>query len=226
MRPHYIPWIIFWIPLIAVHGAYFMGLWEGVAYQCNPYIHGCTTISRAAREGNAIFLFRGLMMPIAALLVIFWYLQSIWLEQLRQTSQRYLFAIGAISALFLVLYVNFLGTDGDFNRFLRRYGVVFYFGLTVLAQILSLASLNKLGEKVSKKLRVYMNAQLGFIAICWLLAMANLVSKQIGFANEKEIENVIEWFFALFMSLYFPFAALMWKHSGFQWRFKTNPTQK
>ena len=223
MRPHYIPWIIFWIPLIAVHGAYFMGLWEGVAYQCNPYIHGCTTISRAAREGNAIFLFRGLMMPITALLVMFWYLQSIWLEQLRQTSQRYLFAIGAIGALFLVLYVNFLGTDGDFNRFLRRYGVMFYFGLTVLAQILSLASLNKLGNALSKKMRLYMNAQLSFIGVCWLLAMANLVAKQIGFANEKEIENVIEWFFALFMSLYFPFAALMWKHSGFQWRFKANP---
>lgn len=219
MRPHYIPWIIFWVPVFAVNGAYLMGLYEGVAYECNPYIDGCTTISRAAREGNAIFLFRGLMMPLAMLMIIFWYLQSIWLGQVRQRSQRYIFIIGAIGALFLILYVDFLGTDGDFNRFMRRYGVIFYFGLTVLAQMMSIASVHKLGTNLDPKIRKYLYIQLSFIGICWILAMANLVFKEIGFSWVDEMENVIEWHFALYMSLYFPFAALMWKRTGFRWHF-------
>ena len=219
MRPHYIPWIIFWVPVFAVNGAYLIGLYEGVAYVCNPYIDGCTTISRAAREGNAIFFFRGLMMPMAMLMIIFWYLQSIWLGQVRQRSQRYIFVIGAVGALFLILYVDFLGTDGDVNRFLRRYGVIFYFGLTVLAQMMSIASVHKLGETLDPKIRRYLYIQLSFIGICWILAMANLVFKEIGFSWVDEMENVIEWHFALYMSLYFPFAALMWKRTGFRWHF-------
>lgn len=219
MRPHYIPWIVFWIPIIAVHGAYALGWWEGVAYECNPYIHGCTTISRAAREGNAIFLFRGLMMPMAVLLVIFWYLHSIWLTQIRQTSHRAIFLMGAIGALFLILYVDFLGTEGDFNRFMRRYGVILYFGLTVLAQMMSMASLNKLGDKLDPKIRTYMNWQIGFISVCCVLGIVNIAANAIGFSNIREIENVIEWHFALFMSLYFVPAAMMWKRSQFIWQF-------
>lgn len=219
MRPQHIPWIVFFVPIIAVHGAYFIGLWEDVAYQCNPYVHGCTTISRAAREGNAIFLFRGLMMPVAVLLIIFWYLQSIWLEQIRHKSQRSVFILGAIGALFLILYVDFLGTEGDFNRFMRRYGIIFYFGLTVLAQVISLTSLNKLGKQLDQKIRRYMNMQIIFFGVCCLLGIANLVADVIGFSNSREIENVIEWNFALFMSLYFPLAAMMWKRSEFRWQF-------
>lgn len=219
MRPHHIAWLIFWLPVLAVNGAYAIGLWEGVASVCNPYIHGCTTISRAAREGSSIFLFRGLMMPVAVMLMAFWYMQSHWLAQLRQRSQYHIFIVGAIGALFLILYVDFLGTEGDFNRFMRRFGVIFYFGLTVLAQIMSLASLNKLGKQLEPRLKRLMNIQLAFIALCWIIAMINLAANAIGFDNITEIENVLEWHFALYMSMFFPFAAIMWRHTGFRWQF-------
>lgn len=216
MRLHYIPWLIFWVPVVAVHGAYAIGLWQGVAHECNPYIHGCTTISRAAREGDAIFLFRGLMMPLTAFLAIFWYLQSIWLRDLRRKSQRYIFIIGAVGALFLILYVNFLGTDGDFNEFMRRYGVTLYFGLTGLAQMMSIASLHKVVDRLDRKVKLYMYMQLGLIILCWVLAMINVAANVIGYSNIREIESTIEWQFCLLLSLYFAFAALMWKRAGFR----------
>ncbi|RUO24347.1 hypothetical protein CWE09_10755 [Aliidiomarina minuta] len=219
MRPQHIAWMIFLIPVIAVHGAYAIGWWEGVAFQCNPYIDGCTTISRAAREGNAIFFFRALMMPLAALLVIFWYLQQKWLERMTQKSQLHVFILGSIGALFLILYVDFLGTEGDFNRFLRRYGVIFYFGLTVLAQIFSINTLHKLGDKIDSTMRRYIYIQLTLIILCWLLGMGNLLFKEIGFSWADMMENNIEWHFALYMWLHFPFVALMWKRTQFAWQF-------
>lgn len=219
MRPQYIPWLVFWVPVIAVHGAYGIGWWEGVAYQCNPYIQGCTTISRAAREGNAIYFFRALMMPLAAVLVLYWYMQSMWLQRMTGKSHWLIFILGSIGALFLILYVDFLGTDGDFNRFLRRYGVIFYFGLTVLAQVMSISVLHKVRSKLEPAIQRYMQLQLALIMLCWVLAMGNLVIKGIGFSWADMMENNIEWFFALCMSLHFPFVALMWKRTGFRWQF-------
>lgn len=219
MRPHHIAWLIFWIPVIAVHGAFAIGLWEGVAFECNPYFQGCTTISRAAREGNAIFFFRALMMPMAALLVIFWYLQRKWLEQVTQKSQLHILLLGGIGALFLILYVDFLGTEGDVNRFLRRYGIILYFGLTVLAQMLTINSLHKLGDKFDPSLHKYIYMQLALIILCWLLGVANLVIKGIGFSWADIMENNIEWHFALYMSLHFPLVAIMWKRTRFAWQF-------
>ncbi|MCC5854835.1 MAG: hypothetical protein JJU10_04030 [Idiomarina sp.] len=218
MRPHHLAWTIFWIPVIAVHGAYFIGLWEGVAFRCIPYIEGCTTISRAAREGNAIFFFRGLMMPIAAALILFWYMQSKWLAMITQKRQVHIFAIGTLGAIFLILYVDFLGTSGDFNRFLRRHGVIVYFAATVLAQMLSIYSLHKLGDALDRKLRRYMNMQVGLIMLCWVVGMANLTFKEMGFLWAYDAENIIEWHFALYMSLYYPLAAFMWKRTGFDWQ--------
>ena len=37
-------------------------------------------------------------------------------------------ALGAMSAMALAVYATFLGTEGEAYRFLRRYGVVVYFG--------------------------------------------------------------------------------------------------
>lgn len=217
MQPKHLAWIVFLVPVIAVHGAYFIGLYQGVAHVCIPYLEGCTTISRAARMGDAIFLFRGLMMPLAMLLVLFWYLQSVWLQQLTGRRHTAIFVIGAIGALFLILYVNYLGTDGDFNRFMRRHGVIIYFAATVLAQMLSINALHKWGGAVVVKLRTAMQVQLSFVAVCWLLAMVSLAINTSGVVWASQGENIIEWFFALFMSLYFAVAAHMWGVTRFQW---------
>ena len=103
-------------------------------------------------------------------------------------------------ALFLILYVNYLGTDGDFNRFMRRHGVIIYFAGTVLAQMLSINALHKYGGEAVSKLRKLMQVQLSFIAVCWLLAMISLAINTSGVIWASQGENIIEWFFALFMS--------------------------
>jgi|GEM_PF-608408 len=218
--PHHIAWLIFLVPVFSVHAAYAIGWWQGVAYECNPYLHGCTTISRAAREGDAIFLFRGLMMPLSMLLVFYWYLQRIWLQQMTGKPNWHIFVMGAVGALFLILYVNYLGTDGDFNRFMRRHGIIFYFGLTALAQLFSVFSLQNVMNNLDRKVVRYMDIQLLLIILCWIAGAVQVAIKSMGVSWEKEAENVIEWHFALYMSLHFVLTALMWRHTKFSWHFK------
>ncbi|HEY9030893.1 MAG TPA: hypothetical protein VIM93_05985 [Kangiella sp.] len=222
IRPFHIAWIVCLVPIIAAHGAYFIGLWQGVANECVPYFEGCTSISRAARNGDAIFLFRGLMMPIAAFLVVFWYLQSIWLKELTQKSHNTIFVLGTIGAIFLVLYADFLGTEGDFYEFMRRYGITFYFAMTILAQMLSIRSLQKIKGTLNRKIKRYLSTQFILISIYWGLGITNVVIKATGVSWADQAENVIEWHFALYMSFYFGLTAMMWKRSGFQFQFRIN----
>lgn len=219
IRPYHIAWSVCLIPIIAAHGAFFLGLWEGVANECVPYFEGCTSISRAAREGNAIFLFRGLMMPTAALLILFWHLQSIWLQQITQKPHRTIFILGTVGALFLILYVDFLGTEGEFYQFMRRYGITFYFAFTVLAQMLSIRSLQRQKSSLDSKTRRYLNLQFILMILYWCLGIANVIIKATGVNWADQAENIIEWHFALYMSLYFGLTAMMWKRSEFNWRF-------
>ena len=44
-------------------------------------------------------------------------------------------SLGVVSAFALAVYATFLGTEGDIYRFLRRYGVIVYFGFGYLAQL-------------------------------------------------------------------------------------------
>ncbi|AUD79341.1 hypothetical protein CW740_08810 [Kangiella profundi] len=222
VRPHHIAWLVCLIPIIAAHGAFFIGLWQGVANECVPYFEGCTSISRAARNGDAIFLFRGLMMPTAAFLIIFWYLQSIWLKQMTQKPHPVVFILGNIGAVFLVLYADFLGTEGDFYEFMRRYGITFYFAMTILAQMLSIRSLKKVKGTLDRKIKRYLSIQFVLIAIYWVLGIANVVIKATGVSWVDQSENIIEWHFALYMSFFFGLTAMMWKRSGFEFQFRIN----
>lgn len=160
------------------------------------------------------------MMPTAALLVLFWYLQSIWLKQITAKTHGSIFILGSIGALFLILYVNFLGTEGEFYQFMRRYGITFYFALTVLAQMLSIRSLQKVKNSLHRRTRQFLKAQFILMILYWCLGIANVIIKATGVSWADQAENIIEWHFALYMSLYFGLTAMMWKRSRFSWRFR------
>ena len=162
------------------------------------------------------------MMPTAALLVIFWYLQSTWLQKITYKPQRTIFTLGTIGALFLILYVDFLGTEGDFYQFMRRYGITFYFALTILAQMLSIRSLQKNKNLLDKRSNQYLKAQFTLMLLYWCLGIANVTIKATGVSWADQAENIIEWHFALYMSLYFGLTTMIWKRSSFNWRFKIN----
>lgn len=213
--PVVIAWINFIVPMVAVVGAYSISLYQESVPACVPFWEGCTSISRAARHGDALFWFRGLMMPVSMLLVIYWIYQWHWLNQLagRLRRHRVILVLGIVSALALVLYANYLGSDGDFYRFMRRFGVTFYFALALLAQLLSLQSLHSMGAPLDARLLPGIRFQWVCVWAQWLLGLVSLWVSLTEPSYEYEAENIIEWNFALAMVAFHGASGWLWRTS-------------
>ena len=79
-----------------------------------------------------------MLLPAAVLQAMCWMLCPAWLRTLGAPPdrwQRVLPALGVAAGVVLVLYGTFLGTEGEGYRWMRRYGVVFYFGLTAIGAL-------------------------------------------------------------------------------------------
>ena len=116
------------LPILSVHLAYGLNIQAGLE-GCNPYWDGCISVSAAARSGPGLWWFKGLAIPAAICMIMAW--RGLTTQGLGSTAAR----LGMMGALFFLVYAAALGTDGDVYRWMRRYGVVFYFGLTGLAQV-------------------------------------------------------------------------------------------
>ncbi|HSX84188.1 MAG TPA: hypothetical protein VLE50_02220 [Cellvibrio sp.] len=222
MQPIHTAWLVFLIPLVAVHASWLWSSVVGAIEWCLPYWSGCTSISRAARSSDALFLFRAAMLVNATLLAIYW-LQAGGFLSIHSSSPldgkrrqiRWMQTAGITGAVFLVLYVDFLGTTGHVYQLLRRYGVTLYFSLTLLAQLLFLRQLLLInGNPVAAR---WINAKTW---LCWWLLAVGLASI-LGNAlltdpAKDRWENIIEWHFALAMNTYFIFTAILWKQSGYR----------
>jgi len=228
-RPGVILYAAAFMPVVAVLAAYQLNIHAGDALEprfvCNPYWDGCVSISRAARSGPGLHLFRALMMPCAVLLFFGWYFVREWLAALDAASSRSahaLFTLGAAGAAFLVVYVAWLGTDGDLYRWLRRYGVIFYFAGTGLAQLLLLRLLWPIRKMLaSGRLRGPVIVLMVLVSMQWAMGVLSL-AKALFLDNPDlvdRIENVIEWLFALPMTLAFVPIAMMLGRTGFQLRY-------
>lgn len=204
LRPAWVALAAGLVPLFTVHLCLWLSIRAGYVEACLPYLEGCTSISRAARFGLPNLLFKGLMLPCAALIAVFWWIAAGWARALhgeplcRIVLMRW---VGMIGALFLVLYATFLGAEGETYQWLRRYGVTVYFSFTVLAQML-LASLLPAGW-LRKTL-------VGICALMLLLGIASIPLQH--FAEDRDAAlNAIEWCYALLMTTAFVIVGIDWR---------------
>lgn len=212
MQPVHTAWLVFLVPLVIVHAAWLWSSLAGAIDWCLPHWRGCVSISKAARASDALFLFRASMILNAMLLVNFW-LQARQFLALHQRRSPTLPVLGITAALFLVLYANFLGTQGPVYQLLRQYGVTIYFSFTVLAQMLftrHLLELNISSVEAYVKLKFWLGGWMLLLGIASVFCNALLT----GDAKDRW-ENIIEWHFALGMDGYFLLAALTWQRLGF-----------
>ncbi|MDG9666436.1 hypothetical protein ONV78_01730 [Hahella sp. CR1] len=225
MQPQRIAWCNFLLPVLVAHAAWLWSTLLGAIDGCLPYWDGCVSISKAARSSDALYLFRAGMIIHAVLLLAFW-LQAGAFLKLHQSSSsvvRAMQCLGAIGALFLVLYADFLGVDGRIYRLLRQYGVTIYFSFTVLAQMLLLRSLLTLSHTsdwpASVRVQTWLRAKSW---LCWWMLALGLASVANSLVLQNPAkdrwENVIEWFFASSMTTYFAFTAMIWRRLGYRQR--------
>jgi hypothetical protein len=212
------------LPILAVHAAYLVNIGPAgtlaAEFVCMPYLDGCVSISRAARSGPGLYLFRWTMLLTAGLLVLCWLDLRPWLRDLSAGTQRrrdWIRVLGLVGAVFLVLYVTALGSEGEWYRWQRRYGVIFYFAGTGLAQLLLLWVLWPHRHSLADgRLRRPIGILAGLVGLQWALGVFSSV-KRLLFRDPAlidRLENITEWWFALPMSVAFLLVA---------WMFLCNP---
>ena len=199
-----LPLLIALLFLFAAHVAYLLSIQAGHVPACVPYLEGCVSISRAARHGVGNHLFRLLVMPCAVLHALLWLLAHRWLR-----GGRGMVVLGVVSATALAVYATFLGIEGETYRFLRRYGVVVYFGFGYLAQ---LALMRRASRTDASPTRVI--TWMSWIAAAMLgLGIANVVAGLVvSDASAKDRwENVFEWWLGLLMVGWYAVLAVGWR---------------
>ena len=199
-----------------VHLAWWLSVQGGYIPLCMTYWEGCVSVSRAARHGLGNHLFRLAMLPCALLHLLNWWLARAWLRGPDVAADRAsagLLALGATSALALAVYATFLGTEGELYRFLRRYGVVVYFGCGYLAQLLFMHLAQRRGKMTSGIGRVMLLVCIAMLG----LGIANVVA-DIALADaalSDRWENAFEWQLGLLLVAWFVLLAILWKRDGF-----------
>lgn len=215
MQPRTIALLVSLLPIIAANLAYLISAFDGHVPWCIPYIDGCTTISRAARHGDAIYVFRALMMFYAVLLIWYWWVVKAWLTRLDNPSTHItslIFFLGVFAALCLIIYIDYLGSSGAVYRFMRRHGVILYFSLTPLAHLLMMHQIIKLKIEntdipVTNNILRYQTTVISLIVI---MGITDVIMSYTG-TKTYESQNIVEWNYALLMTLFFASSIFMWK---------------
>jgi len=187
-----------------VNAAYLLNIHQGGLDACFPYVEGCLSVSRGLRSGPGLLLFRAMAVPTALCMA------GTWAGLPPGLRGRAVPWIGMVGVAFFLLYAFTLGSDGELYRWMRRYGVVFYFGLTGLAQLLVAAQLWARGQCGSVRAtgaRTFTT----MIVATWAIGVLSAFKRQL--IDDPEVvdrfQNALEWDFALALSLTFMAMALL-----------------
>lgn len=213
------------LPFIAVHWAYLLAASDGQVPWCIPYIDSCTSISATGRKPPASFVFRGLMLPSAAFMLLYWWLHWYWLRGVLARSGRCnsMLALSWLACVGLVLYVTVLGEAGDLWRLQRKIGTVLFFSFTFLAQLLLAADLRTLPTAVHPQAQAVGGRLLRLCQLMLVMGVFSVVVELISENWHDEIEDAIEWQLALLLQLNFLFSAALWRRGEWQLVFEQNP---
>ena len=206
-----LPLAIAVLPFVVTHLALLLSIEAGNVPGCVPYLTGCTSISRAARHGLANDLFQLVMVPVAVLHALNWALARRWFASSHASAGggASLLPLGLIAGAALAVYAVALGTEGDFYRWMRRFGITFYFGCTYLAQ---LVFVRRLGQ-IERPPRIEQRAMSAIAMVLLAMGIASVAASATvtDDALKDAIENVLEWNLALLMTVWFLLQARLWR---------------
>lgn len=213
----HIPLIILIVALVVIHLAYLISVLNGVTDSCIPYIHSCTSISAAARQIPAIYLFKPGMVIVAVWMICFWWLMGKLFKSLNQNVASSKWAsIGVLTGSALILYAAVLGAKGDHYFLMRRVGVLGFFVGTYILHIFTLREMLRLQREREIPVPVL---TIVVTRICnWLVCFLILLSIFLSMLYERyhDFDDAIEWWFMLFVLVPFGGIWFYWKRYAAQ----------
>ena len=204
-------WLSGGLPLVAVLICTVCSMHQGLVPQCMPLLEGCTSVSATGRHGTPYFIFKALVIPAGVVLMAFWMIAGLWCLYLRRNLAGItLLCAGFAGGLFLILYATFLGSDGPWYDWLRRFGDRMFFALTAFAQLmLTAATWHGLADRRPTTLRI-------MLALCIVqlgIGLASLPAPLL-LDDPDAIQNLVEWNYGLAMLLFFPAAGELMRQQG------------
>ena len=183
------------LPILAVFLAWQVNLFHGFD-PCNPFVDGCTSVSRAVRSGPGINWFKVFALPAAACMGLAWAGVGACLFERGSRGAPWVVGLGCLSAIAFVVYAFALGGDGAFYAWMRRYGVIAYFGGCGLAQLLVAA-------RVAGRRRASTRVFLGVVGLTWLLGVLAAFKRRLVEDPQLQdrLQNALEWHFSTALSL-------------------------
>ena len=180
------------IPFIAIHLSFILSVQNEYLSLCNPYIDGCYSISRVARQPSSIIIFKVLMV-ISALFLFF-----LWPKLFKPNYNKMLILIGRLGSLFLIAYIVALGEEGFFYEIMRRFGVFIFYIFTLISQWVF-----TFNSQIRKKKFFLKNFLINIIVFLQFLAFLLAIPFFLFVNNYGYIENIIEWWITLLITLWF-----------------------
>lgn len=146
----------------------------------------------------------------------FWIYAYHWLNQLYgyiTKNARIILWLGIVGAIFLIVYVDYLGTEGEINRFMRRYGIMIFFTFTPLAQLLLLGQHYKILPAMQEK-TLHPRALQYQTIVLLLMLVIGIISIILNLSQRKtyETENIVEWNFSFLLYMYYVGMIFIWKN--------------
>jgi hypothetical protein len=209
------------LPALAGLTALWLSIELGLVPSCNPFLDGCVSISRAARHDLPNHIYRALVLPAAVLQGLTWMLCAAWLKGMDTEARRLLRMLpwlGVLAGVFLILYGTFLGTEGRAYRWMRHYGVIFYFGFTYLCMLIASGALWRLARAGLMTPPARLDWLLpGLCAITLAMGLTQAFVSQFLDSEDlkNRLENILEWYAALAFTLFFLALAWLWRHTRF-----------
>lgn len=203
------------LPLAGTAVAYLLSVRLGLVPDCNPFLDGCVSISRAGRHGLPNILFRALLLPAAVLQALCWMLCAPWLHTLGRgatRTPRVLPGLGLAAGVCLVLYGSFLGTEGEGYRFMRRYGTVLYFGLTCIGMLLLAQAVQRAQARGTALALLLPCAALPLLGLAHVLLPLVWDDPQA----KDRLENITEWWGGALFTAFFLALAWAWWRTRFR----------
>jgi hypothetical protein len=203
------------VPLITIHVTFTVSVLEGHVDLCNPYWDSCTSISRTGRHGTSYFIFKGTMLPAALLGILFWWLNGRWLRQLgiHSSGVGWIPWLGLVASVSLGAYTLALGHAGDGFNLIRRIGVVLYFSLTFICELLVSAAL--------RSHPMWKHTGTRLLNLCQLALGVGILSVILnGVAPEFYCrkDDAFEWILAFLINAHAIWLALLWRKNRFRVR--------
>ena len=180
------------IPFIAIHLSFILSVQNEYLTLCNPYIDGCYSISRVARQPSSIIIFKILML-VSAFSLFF-----LWPRLFKSNYNKILIFIGRIGPLFLIAYIVALGEEGFLYELMRRFGVFIFYIFTLISQWVFTLNVDLRKKRFIDKIFL-----MNIIVYLQILAFLVAIPFFLFIKNYSYIENIIEWWITLLITIWF-----------------------